>query len=61
MADAKTVIVKIKRRKDQNSEPYWEEFEVPHQMNMNVISLLMEVRKNPSRATGSRPRRRFGT
>ncbi|BDI32701.1 succinate dehydrogenase iron-sulfur subunit [Capsulimonas corticalis] len=52
MADAKTILVKIKRRKDQNSAPYWEEFAVPHQPNMNVISLLMEIRKNPVTSDG---------
>ena len=47
MADQKTITLKIKRQKDQNSAPYWEEFAVPYRRNMNVISCLMEIRKNP--------------
>ena len=47
MADSKTIILKIKRQKDQHSAPYWEEFEIPRSPNMNVISCLMEIRKNP--------------
>lgn len=42
-----TIIVRIKRRKDPQSPAYWEEFEIPRRPNMNVISCLMEIRKNP--------------
>ena len=47
MSDPKTITLKIKRQKDEASAPYWEEFELPHRPNMNVISCLMEIRKNP--------------
>jgi succinate dehydrogenase / fumarate reductase iron-sulfur subunit len=47
MSDQKTIVLKIKRRKDQESESYWEEFEIPYRPAMNVISCLMEIRKNP--------------
>ena len=47
MSDPKTIVLKIKRQKDQHSAPYWEEFAIPYRPNMNVISCLMEIRKNP--------------
>ena len=47
MADDKTITLRIKRRKDPDSAPYWEEFSVPRRPNMNIISCLMEIRKNP--------------
>lgn len=47
-----TVQLKIKRRDDPKSEPYWEEFAVPYRPGMNVISALMEIQKNPVNAKG---------
>lgn len=47
MAETNTVVLRIKRRQDQESAPYWEEFEIPRQPNMNIISCLMAIRKNP--------------
>ncbi|OGS18785.1 MAG: succinate dehydrogenase iron-sulfur subunit, partial [Elusimicrobia bacterium RIFOXYA2_FULL_40_6] len=43
----KTVHVKIKRKLDQESPSFWEEFQVPYQAGMNVISVLMAIAKNP--------------
>ncbi len=48
----KTVRFKVQRQEDANSAPYWQEFEVPYQPGMNVISLLMEVQKGPKTAGG---------
>jgi succinate dehydrogenase iron-sulfur subunit len=39
----KTVQFKIKRQKDPQSAPYWEEFELPYRRGMNVISSMMEI------------------
>ncbi|MDX9753380.1 MAG: succinate dehydrogenase iron-sulfur subunit [bacterium] len=39
--------IRIKRQKDGESAPYWEEFQVTYQPNMNVISLLQEIQRNP--------------
>ncbi len=47
-----TVRFKVKRQDGPESAPYWEEFEVPYQQGMNVISLLMGVQKNPRKASG---------
>jgi succinate dehydrogenase / fumarate reductase iron-sulfur subunit len=47
MANAKKIVLKIKRQKDPGSKSYWEEFELPYRPNMNVISTLMEIAGNP--------------
>lgn len=39
--------VKIKRQDNQNSASYWETFSVPYRRNLNIISVLMDIRKNP--------------
>ena len=48
----KMVELRIKRQKDRFSEPYWEDFRLPYQPNMNVIVLLNEIRRNPVNAVG---------
>lgn len=45
---------KIKRQKDQNSQPYWEEFKIPYKSNQNVVGVLMEIRKNPVNVKGEK-------
>ncbi|MBO8167890.1 MAG: succinate dehydrogenase iron-sulfur subunit [Thermoanaerobacteraceae bacterium] len=52
MAD--TIRLKIKRQENAESQPYWEEFDVPYQKNMNVISALMEIQLNPVNAKGQK-------
>ncbi len=37
--------VKIKRQENANSLPYWQEFEVDYEKDMNVIILLMKIRE----------------
>lgn len=49
----KTIRVKVKRRKDPDSPQYVETFDVPYRRNLNVISVLMDIRKNPVTADGS--------
>ncbi len=46
--------LKIKRQNNPNEAPYWEEFKVPYKPNMNVVSVLMEIRKNPVNAQGKK-------
>ncbi|GAF64145.1 succinate dehydrogenase iron-sulfur subunit [Alkalihalobacillus trypoxylicola] len=48
----KQVTFRILRQTDQNSEPYEEEFVLPYRPNMNVISALMEIRRNPVNSKG---------
>lgn len=54
MAEQKTIRLIITRQDGPNSEPYEEEFDVPYRPNMNVISALMEIRKNPVNAQGKK-------
>ncbi len=49
-----TQVLRIKRQETPNSEPYYEEFEVPYLPNHNVVSMLMEIRRNPVTRQGKR-------
>lgn len=42
-----TIEIKIQRREKLDAETHWETFEIPYRKNLNVISALMEIRKNP--------------
>lgn len=44
--------LKILRQANKDSEQHWDEFELPYVENMNVISALMELRKNPVTTDG---------
>ncbi len=48
----KTVEIHIKRRPSPDAPQHWEEFEIPYRPNLNVISCLMEIRKNPVTKSG---------
>jgi succinate dehydrogenase / fumarate reductase, iron-sulfur subunit len=54
MPDAKTVRLRVKRQEGPGQKSYWQEFRIPWRPHMNVISLLMEIRRNPVTATGER-------
>ncbi|MBI2500768.1 MAG: succinate dehydrogenase iron-sulfur subunit [Deltaproteobacteria bacterium] len=49
-----TVSLRIKRRDEPDSEPYWEEFELPYRAGMNIISCLMEIQKKPINTKGEK-------
>ncbi|MBZ5201830.1 succinate dehydrogenase iron-sulfur subunit [Planomicrobium chinense] len=51
---SKTVVFEIERRNSTNEKSYWQKFEVPYRTNMNVISALMEIRRNPVNAEGEK-------
>ncbi|MFD1030459.1 succinate dehydrogenase iron-sulfur subunit [Metaplanococcus flavidus] len=51
---AKTVIFEIERRDSTDAETYFEKFELPYRANMNVISALMEIRRNPVNIEGKK-------
>ncbi|HSJ37734.1 MAG TPA: succinate dehydrogenase iron-sulfur subunit [Planococcus sp. (in: firmicutes)] len=51
---AKTVIFEIERRDSTDKESYFEKFELPYRANMNVISALMEIRRNPVNMDGNK-------
>lgn len=52
MSEKKVVKFIIQRQDSENAAPYEETFEVPYRPNMNVISALMEIRKNPVNSNG---------
>lgn len=51
---AQTVTLKILRQDGPEKKPYWEQFEVPVVPYMNVLSCLVEIRKNPINAKGKK-------
>lgn len=48
----KSVEIEVLRQDTADSAPYWEKFSVEHRPNMNVISALMEIRRNPVNSQG---------
>ncbi len=50
----KTIRFIITRQADTNATSYKEEFEIPYRENMNVISALMEIRRNPVNKEGQK-------
>lgn len=55
MADEnKKIRLIITRQDTPDSNPYEETFEVPYRDNMNVISCLMEIRRNPVNVKGEK-------
>lgn len=46
--------LKIKRQEGPGAASHWEEFDVPDHPGANVISCLMEIRKNPITADGKK-------
>ncbi len=49
----KTIRLKILRQLSKEENSYWETFEIPYQEKLNVISALMEVRKQPVNVDGA--------
>lgn len=50
----KTIKFIVTRQDSPESAPYTEEFEIAYRPNMNVISALMEVQRNPVNAKGDK-------
>jgi succinate dehydrogenase / fumarate reductase iron-sulfur subunit len=44
----------ITRQDTPDSKPYQEEFKIPYRKNMNIISALMEIQRNPVNAKGEK-------
>jgi succinate dehydrogenase / fumarate reductase iron-sulfur subunit len=45
--EKRTIELRIKRQDGPTAPPRWEEFSVPYKPQMNVISVLMEIRRHP--------------
>lgn len=54
MGNKQVIRLQVKRQADPNSQPYFEEFEIPYRASMNVISALMEIQNNPVNAKGEK-------
>jgi succinate dehydrogenase / fumarate reductase iron-sulfur subunit len=52
MADQ--IVMRIERRDGPDAPARWEEFKVPKRPNANVISVLMEIQRNPVTSDGKR-------
>lgn len=50
----KTIHLIVSRQSGPDAKPYTEEFKIPYRPNMNVISALMEVQKNPVNVKGEK-------
>jgi succinate dehydrogenase / fumarate reductase iron-sulfur subunit len=50
----KTIELRIYRQDSEDSAPYWDEFSVAWQENMNVIACLMEIQLNPVNKAGQK-------
>jgi len=54
MSENKTVRFIVTRQDTLDSAPYEEEFVLPYRPNMNVISALMEIQRNPVNVKGEK-------
>lgn len=54
LSNQKTIKLKIRRQDGPNNLSRWEEFEISYRPNMNVISCLMDIQKNPVNAQGKK-------
>ncbi len=48
----KSIALHVKRQDTPTSHPYWEEYEIPYQPRRNVVSVLMEIDRNPKTRQG---------
>lgn len=48
------IVLKVKRQNSRQEQPYWEEFKVSYRPNMNIVSTLMVIQKNPINADGEK-------
>lgn len=46
--------LRIKRQLSSSASSYWEEFKLAYRPRQNIISCLMEIRRNPLNASGKR-------
>jgi succinate dehydrogenase / fumarate reductase iron-sulfur subunit len=53
-ANTSTIQLTVKRQDTPTSSPYWEEYEIPYAPRQNVISVMMEIAKNPVTRDGKK-------
>ena len=49
-----TIQLHVRRQDSPGSSPYWEEYEIPYVPRQNVVSVLMEIAKDPKTRQGRR-------
>jgi succinate dehydrogenase / fumarate reductase iron-sulfur subunit len=54
MATPRTIQLKVRRQDTPTSNPYWEEYEIPYRERQNVVSVIMEIDKNPVTRDGKK-------
>ncbi|UHA74572.1 succinate dehydrogenase iron-sulfur subunit [Paenibacillus sp. 481] len=54
VAQSKKIKFVVTRQDDPNAKSYTEEFEIAYRPNMNVISALMEIQRNPVNSGGGK-------
>lgn len=54
MSEQKFIELRIKRQEGPGKPARWEEFKLPYRPNANIISLLMEIQRNPITADGNK-------
>ena len=47
-----SIRLSVKRQDTPTSSPYWEDYEIPYQPRQNVVSVLMEMAKDPKTREG---------
>ena len=47
-----SIRLRVSGRTRRRSSPYWEEYEIPYRPGQNVISVLMEIAKDPKTRSG---------
>jgi len=48
------ILVRVERRDGPDAPKHWDEFAVPYTKNANVISVLMDIQRNPVTTAGER-------
>jgi succinate dehydrogenase / fumarate reductase iron-sulfur subunit len=49
-----TIRLQVRRQDSPTASPYWEEYEIPYRPRENVISVLMEIAKDPKTRDGKK-------
>jgi succinate dehydrogenase / fumarate reductase iron-sulfur subunit len=49
-----TIRLSVRRQDTPSSSPYWEEYEISYRPGQNVVSVLMEIAKDPKTREGKR-------
>jgi succinate dehydrogenase / fumarate reductase iron-sulfur subunit len=51
---SRPIRLRVRRQDTPTSSPYWEDYEIPYRPRENVVSVLMEIAKDPKTREGKR-------